>query len=99
MPFYTGKSADVSDAVECHGGYINPDNPNEWCSVPYPKQRKWMRDEQAVLDYMNAHYTLRDVYDQIQAKTCPLPRSLRDYVLSHFDSEGNFIIEDENETN
>lgn len=98
MPFYSGTTKDWEDAEEVHGGYINPDNPNEWSSVPYPKQRKWMRTQQAVLDYMDGRYSLRDVYDQIQAKTCQLPRSLRTYVLSHFNSEGNFIIEDETET-
>jgi len=100
MPFYTGKSADGSDAQEVHGGYINPDNPNEWSSEPYPKQLKWMRTHQAVLDYMNGRYSLQDVYDQIQNKTCQLSRSLRDYVLSHFDLQGNFITdENKDETN
>lgn len=28
-------------------------------------------------------------------KTCPLSRSVREYVLSHYDAEGNFIINEE----
>lgn len=98
MPFYTGKSADGSDAMEVEGVYINPNNPNEWSGNPYPQQIKEWRMYWQVRDYMNSRFTLRDVYDQIQAKTCQLPYSLREYVLSHFDNEGNFIT-DENETN
>lgn len=41
--------------------------------------------------YMDARFTLRDVYSQIQAKTCPLSKGVREYVLSHFDKDGNFI--------
>ncbi len=41
--------------------------------------------------YMDARFTLRDVYLQIQAKTCPLPKRVREYVLGHFDKDGNFI--------
>lgn len=97
MPFFLGKTKNLDEAKQI-GMYMNPDNPNECSSQPYPKQRKWMRAHQAVLDYMNGRYSLRDVYDQIQNKTCPLSASLREYVLSHFDSEGNFIT-DETETN
>ena len=43
---------------------------------------------------MNGRYTLDDVYKQIQNKTCPLSRSVREYVLSHYDAEGNFIAGD-----
>ncbi len=42
-------------------------------------------------DYMDGRFTLRDVYLQIQAKTCPLPKRVREYVLGHFDKHGNFI--------
>lgn len=41
--------------------------------------------------YMDARFTFNDVYAQIQAKTCPLPKRVRDYVLSHYDSNGDFI--------
>jgi hypothetical protein len=34
---------------------------------------------------------LDQIYAQIQAKTRPLPKRVRDYVLSHYDSDGNFI--------
>ena len=46
-----------------------------------------------VLDYMEGKYTLRDVYNQIQGKRCPLSKRVRDYVLSHFDMDGNFITD------
>ncbi len=91
MPIYTGKSADGSDAHLVEGVYVNPDNENEWSSKPYPKQQTIIRTKDAVLDYMDGKYTLDDVFKQIQNKTCPLSRRLRDYVLSHYDSEGNFI--------
>lgn len=91
MPFYRGKTVDGSDAEEVTGGYINPDNENEWSSVMYPKQRKWMRDKMAILAYMDGKYTLRDVYQQIKRKECPLSRNLRECVLSNFDSDGEFV--------
>lgn len=93
MPFYTGKSADGSDAVEVKGAgvYANPDNPNEWSSTMYPSQRKQAAKYDALMNYMSGKYTLNDVYQQIQAKTCPLSKNLRDYVLSHYDINGNFI--------
>jgi hypothetical protein len=88
--FYTGKSADGSDMKRFEGVYINPDNENEWSSTIYPSQAKALRIKNSVLDYMDGKYTLDDVYQQIQNKTCPLSKSLRDYVLSHYDEFGNF---------
>jgi hypothetical protein len=40
---------------------------------------------------MAGKYTLDDVYSQIVAKTCPLSRRCRDYVLDHYDENGKFI--------
>lgn len=42
-------------------------------------------------EYTNGKYCLDDVYKQIQNKTCPLSKRVRDFVLSHYDKEGNFI--------
>ena len=42
-------------------------------------------------NYMDARFDLNAVYAQIQAKRCPLPKRVRDYVLSHYDNNGNFI--------
>ena len=96
MPFYTGKSEDGSDMQEVPGVYVNPDNPNEWSSYPYPSQIRELRLLQEIMDYMNGKYSLNDVYKQIQDKMCPLPKRLRDYVLSHYDENGNFIQDEEN---
>lgn len=41
--------------------------------------------------YMDGRFTLRDVYWHIQNKVCPLSRRVREYVLGHFDNDGNFI--------
>ena len=96
MPFYTGSTADGSDMREVGGvAYANPDNPNEWQSEPYPAQKKMIRIKNEVLDYMNGRYCLDDVYQQIQNKTCKLSYRLRQYVLSHYDSKGNFIEDEE----
>jgi hypothetical protein len=91
MVIYNGKSDDGSDMSIAEGVYINPDNENEWSSTPYPKQKKYINLKNELLDYMNGRYTLRDVYNQIQNKTCDLTLRLRKYVLSHFDENGNFI--------
>ena len=91
MPFYTGKSVDGSDMREIEGMYISPYNNNIWSSDPYPGQQKVINTKNEVLDYMNAKYTLDDVKIQIENKTCPLSKRLRDYVLSHYDTNGNFI--------
>jgi hypothetical protein len=46
----------------------------------------------SVHNYTNKNsLNLDQVYAQIQAKTCPLPKRVRDYVLSHYDSDGDFI--------
>lgn len=55
-----------------------------------------MRDKEhrqywAVRDYMNGRFSFNDVYKQIKEKVCPLPYSLRQYVLSLYDKNGNFI--------
>lgn len=91
MPIYTGKSADGSDMKLVEGVYVNPENDNEWSSEPYPKQKKLMNLYNKVYDYMNRRYTLNDVYQQIKNKTCKLSRTEREYVLSHYDENGNFI--------
>jgi len=91
MPIYYGKSKDGSDMKEFEGFYVNPDNDNEWSSQPYPSQRRMIDKKNSVLDYMKGKYTLDDVYAQIKNKTCKLSYRLRQYVLSHYDSDGNFI--------
>lgn len=47
--------------------------------------------KESVLSYMDGKYTLRDVYNQIKDKTCPLTFSQREYVLSLFWSDGTFV--------
>lgn len=94
MPIYRGRSADGSDMEEVEGVYVNPKNTNEWSSKPYPEQQRFINMKKIVFDYMNGRYTLDDVYNQIQNKTCPLSRRVREYVLSHYDAEGNFIAGD-----
>lgn len=91
MPLYTGKSADGSDMTEFEGLYINPNNENEWSNTPYPSQLPDIRTKNEVLDYMNTRYTLDDVYLQIQNKNCLLNKRCRNFVLSHYDENGNFI--------
>ena len=96
MQFYTGKTKDGSDMQEAKGAYVNPDNPNECSNMPYPAQKKDMRMWDCVIDYCNGRYSLRDVYNQIQNKECNLSKSLRDYVLSHFNSNEEFITKKQN---
>jgi hypothetical protein len=84
MVFYTGHGDPKGDDFhmeEFGGFYTNPDNPDEWSSEPYPQQRKEIARVRAVKEYCNGRYSLNDVYQQIQDKTCGLPRSLRDYVI------------------
>ena len=50
--------------------------------------------ENEVLDYMNGKYTLNDVYKQIQNKNCPLSKRIREYVLSHYNENGEFLEKD-----
>lgn len=46
----------------------------------------------AVANYMNANnLDLEQIYEEIQNKTCKLSSSVRHYVVSHFDKEGEFI--------
>lgn len=95
MPIYSGKTADGSDMEEIEGMYINPDNPDEWSSVPYPSQAKQIRIKNEVLEYMNGRYTLDDVYKQIKEKTSGLSARCKKFVLSHYDENGNFIINEQ----
>jgi hypothetical protein len=95
MHFYPGKSEDGSDMQEVPGVYVNPDNPNEWSAYPYPSQIRELRMIQEIRDYMDGRYSFNDVYRQIQDKTCPLPKRLRDYVLSYYDGNGNLIPDEE----
>lgn len=95
MPFYSGKSKDGSDMKEVHGGYINPNNPNEWSSKPYPGiQVRTLSIISDIENYMNGRFSLRDVYNQILENKCPLSKSRRDYVLNHFDENGKFKYDD-----
>lgn len=50
-------------------------------------------NENQLLDYMNGRYTLNDVYYQIKNKICKLSYRLRQYVLSHYDENGNFLYD------
>tara|TARA_R110002153_G_scaffold13130_5_gene49081 strand:+ start:930 stop:1214 length:285 start_codon:yes stop_codon:yes gene_type:complete len=91
MPIYTGSTPDGSDMKEFEGVYINPKNDNEWSTGPYPEQRRSMNKYNRLRDYMNGRYTLNDVYLQVKEKKCKLPSVMRKYVLSHYDTDGEFI--------
>jgi hypothetical protein len=83
MPFYTGSTADGSDAHEVQGMYINPNNHDEWSNVPYENSkdnRIWNR----IREYMSGKYCLNDVYLQIKNKTCPLSYIERKFVLTQY---------------
>jgi len=58
---------------------------------PDLEKEKQSRINWEVRDYMNGKYTFQDVYNQIKAKSCPLSKRCRDYVLSLFDENGNWI--------
>mgnify|MGYP003650412831 FL=1 len=94
MPMYTGKTRDGSDMKEVEGMYVNPDNDDEWSSEPYPAQVKLLKPKNAVMDYMGSTKGLDDVYKEIKNKTCKLSASLRKYVLTHYDNNGNFIADE-----
>ena len=92
---YTGKGVPGEEGFEMkeiEGVYMNPDNNNEWSSEPYSKQQKVINTRDEVLHYMNGRYTLNDVYKQIQDKTCGLSFRLRQYVLSHYNDKGIFLL-------
>ena len=95
MPFYTGKSADGSDMQEHRGVYVNPDNGSEWSSQPYPKQQRSVNLREEYNTYTNGRFSLQMVYQQIIDKTCPLSKRVRDFVLSHYDENGNFKIDED----
>ena len=91
MSIHTGKSADGSDAQAFEGLEANPYNTEEWISNPYRGQQRDLNMSNELFTYMAGKYTLDDVYSQIVAKTCPLSRRCRDYVLDHYDENGKFI--------
>ena len=94
MPIYTGRSSNGSDAHEAFGVFTNPDNENEWSSKPYNKeQRQQVKDHRTkneLLDYMDGKFTLNDCYKQIKEKRFPLVNRIKQFVLSHYDENGNF---------
>lgn len=93
MPIYTGSSADGSDMKYFQGFYINPENDNEWSNKQYQKRAIDVKYNR-LMDYMNGKYNLNDVYLQIKEKKCKLPSVMRKYVLSHYDTNGEFIEQD-----
>lgn len=93
MPIYQGKGVPDEPGFEMkefRGMFVNPDNPDEWSSKPYPSQIKDNNIYNDVMDYMNGRFTLQDVYEQIKVKICPLSTSRRQFVLDLFDEHGNF---------
>jgi len=86
MPFYTGRTADGSDAIET-GAYLSPDG-KEWSNMPYTdeqhKHEKSVRVHWRIFDHINSKRTLRDEYHLILAKKSTLPRLCRDYVINCF---------------
>ena len=90
MPIYTGSGDPKSEDFfmeEFMGFFINPYNEDEWSNEPYPEQKKEIAKMQQIKKYCDGKYSLDMVYDQIQNKTCSLPRSLRDYVINIIENE------------
>lgn len=92
---YTGKTADGSDMHETLGMFINPDNENEWSNQPYNKeQRQEVKNHRTyteVIEYMSKKQcTLDDCYNQIKNKVFGLSSRCKQYVLNHYDENGNF---------
>lgn len=97
MPFYTGKGVPGEEGFEMKewgGMYTNPNDESQWSSTPYPGQQTKINIREEYDEYANGRFSLQMVYEQIVAKTCPLSKRLRDFVLSHYDKEGNFIIDE-----
>ena len=103
MAIFTGKSADGSDMKELQGVvYVNPDNPDEWSNKPYTfegtkEDRSLQRTYDEVMEYMDGRFTLDDVYQQIVNKTIQKSKRFRDFVLSHYDKDGNFLYNEQSE--
>ena len=99
MPIYHGKSADGSDMREWDGVFVNPQNPDQWSAAPYNKEQSNSKKEsdrnfrirQSVQEYMNGKFCLDDVKKQIEEKKCPLSKTQRDWVMDHYDEQGNFL--------
>lgn len=94
MPIYTGKSADGSDAKEAGVEVFLSEDKSIWSTKPLTKdQAKSFSMKNEVLDYMNDKRSLDMVREEILNKTCSLSKRCRDYILSHYDEQGNFIKE------
>lgn len=84
MPFYTGKTADGSDAIQT-GVYLSPDG-NQWSNMPYTKEQiehdKLIRRHWRVYDHISKHQrTLREEYHLILQRKSTLPKAERNYVI------------------
>ena len=103
MAIFTGRSADGSDMKEVQGViYVNPNNPDEWSNKPYgfegtSRDRSLQRTYDEVIQYMNHRFTLDDVYHQIVNRTLKKSKRFRDFVLSHYDENGNFLYSEQSE--
>lgn len=103
MPFFTGSSSDGSDARRVWGVFVNPNNDNEWSTEPYNEEQKaFVREDNrqyrlkmSVVNYMKENkLSLDDLRDLVVSKKSNLSKIQRDYVLAHYDSDGNFIEDD-----
>ena len=99
MAIYTGKLADGSDMKEFSGVYTDFSNETLWSNKPYnKKQRKDSENYQFIYNCMaKQRKTLNDIYHEILNKKSTLTRRYREYVLSHFNKNGNFIKQTKNE--
>lgn len=100
MPFFTESSSDGSDARRVWGVFTNPNNDNEWSTEPYNEgQKAFVREDNrqyrlkmSVVNYMKENeLSLEDVKDLILNKKSSLSKTQRDYVMEHYDFDGNYI--------
>jgi hypothetical protein len=103
MPFFTGSTSDGSDMRQIFGVFTNPNNEDEWSTEPYNEEQKaFVREDNrqyrlkmSVVNYMKDNkLSLDDVRDLVVSKKSNLSKRQRDYVLAHYDSDGNFIEDD-----
>ena len=100
MAFFTGSTSDGSDMRQKFGFFTNPNNQDESSSEPYnEEQRVFVREDNRqyrlkmsiVYCMKETKLSLDDVRDLVVSKKSNLSKRQREYVLSHYDSEGNFL--------
>jgi hypothetical protein len=104
MAFFTGSTSDGSDMRQKFGFFTNPNNEDEWSSEPYNEEQKaFVREDNrqyrmkmSIVNFMKENkLCLDEVRLLIIEKKSNLSKRQRDYVLAHYDSDGNFIQDDD----